>query len=440
VQVTFKVSAPTITTNGPLPTGTVGTAYSQTLQATGGTTPYTWEKVSGALPGGLFFNTTGGISGTPTADGLFSFRVRVTGSNGLSSEKDFTLTIKPSPMRTLTVGSANPSNGMEITVSPAGSAGQGNGKTAFSRTYAQGTRVTLTAPSTASGNIFQKWQRDGGDWATTVTTTVDMDANHTLTAVYVTPLFCDDAENGLGEWVAQSPWALTMESAHGSGHSWTDSPGGNYSNNTFASLYSPFFDLSNVDLATLTFWHRYDLEDGFDFGSVWIWDGTDFTQVASFTGTNTTWQQATIDLSPFAGLPSVQVVFQLFSDSSVTRDGWYIDDIEIHTPRMSGPPGAATLVTPTGPITDTTPTYTWDPVASATWYYLWVNDSMGKKHTQWYRAEEVGCGVSMGTCARTYAVTPDTALALGAGRWWVQTWSEAGYGPWSAGTNFTVRP
>ncbi|MBF0567182.1 MAG: DUF1566 domain-containing protein, partial [Nitrospirae bacterium] len=40
-------------------------------------------------------------------------------------------------------------------------------------------------------------------------------------------------------------------------------------------------------------------------------------------------------------------------------------------------PGTATLVSPTGANITTTPTYTWNAVSNATWYYLWVNDSTG---------------------------------------------------------------
>ena len=90
------------------------------------------------------------------------------------------------PTRTLTVASSNPS-GVSITVSPVDNGGLGGGTTQFTRTYNINTIVALTAPATASGNNFQKWQRDGTDWATTAATTVTMDANHTMTAVYVTP-------------------------------------------------------------------------------------------------------------------------------------------------------------------------------------------------------------------------------------------------------------
>jgi hypothetical protein len=60
--------SPTISiTTNTLTGGTVGTAYSQTLTASGGTAPYTWTIVSGTLPAGLTLSTRGVISGTPSA-------------------------------------------------------------------------------------------------------------------------------------------------------------------------------------------------------------------------------------------------------------------------------------------------------------------------------------------------------------------------------------
>jgi hypothetical protein len=90
-------------------------------------------------------------------------------------------------VRTLTVASVNPSSGVSITVSPIDNNGLGNGITQFTRTYNNNTTVNLTAPLTAGGNNFQKWQRNGVDWSTIRTTSVTLDANYTMTAIYVTP-------------------------------------------------------------------------------------------------------------------------------------------------------------------------------------------------------------------------------------------------------------
>jgi hypothetical protein len=64
----------------------VGAPFSATIQATGGTAPYTYSITAGALPGGLDFNpktaTSGAmtISGTPQAAGTYNFTVTVSDS------------------------------------------------------------------------------------------------------------------------------------------------------------------------------------------------------------------------------------------------------------------------------------------------------------------------------------------------------------------------
>ena len=72
---------PVAITTTSLNSGGVGVAYSATLAASGGITPYTWSIISGSLPGGLVLNAgSGTISGTPTAVGTFNFTVRVADS------------------------------------------------------------------------------------------------------------------------------------------------------------------------------------------------------------------------------------------------------------------------------------------------------------------------------------------------------------------------
>jgi hypothetical protein len=86
---------PVITLNpDTLPPGVVGTPYSQSVTATGGTAPHTFAIASGALPAGLFLNpATGLISGVPLQPGLFSFTIRATDSSGCTGARPYTLTI-----------------------------------------------------------------------------------------------------------------------------------------------------------------------------------------------------------------------------------------------------------------------------------------------------------------------------------------------------------
>lgn len=86
----------------------------------------------------------------------------------------------------LTVTSLNPASGVSITVSPNDINGAGTGTTQFTRTYNHGTTVTLTAPATVNGASFKFWQRDGQDWSGLATTSLVMNGNHTMTAVYAT--------------------------------------------------------------------------------------------------------------------------------------------------------------------------------------------------------------------------------------------------------------
>jgi len=90
ITITTIPSISTIT----LPNATVGVAYSQTLTATGGTSPYTWSIASGTLPAGLTLNSSGLISGNPiTAGGPVSITFKVSDSAGANASKSIPITV-----------------------------------------------------------------------------------------------------------------------------------------------------------------------------------------------------------------------------------------------------------------------------------------------------------------------------------------------------------
>ena len=140
VKLLGPEDAPAITTT-TLPGGTVGSPYHHQLQATGGGF-ILWELSSGELPKGLTLKqTTGEISGTPTAEQTAQFTVRALNSVGNDKKAlSITITNAPAAEHTVTV----------IT--------DGNGKASASSTSATaGTEITLTATPN-KGYHFKEWQ------------------------------------------------------------------------------------------------------------------------------------------------------------------------------------------------------------------------------------------------------------------------------------------
>jgi hypothetical protein len=101
VTLNIPVNPAITTPAGALPGSAFHVAYSTTLAATGGITPYTWSISQGALPTGLTLSSpTGAITGAPTSPGTASFTVTLTdsGNPALSASAPFTITTLSSPL------------------------------------------------------------------------------------------------------------------------------------------------------------------------------------------------------------------------------------------------------------------------------------------------------------------------------------------------------
>jgi bacillopeptidase F (M6 metalloprotease family) len=133
----------------------------------------------------------------------------------------------------------------------------------------------------------------------------------------------------------------------------TDSPLGSYGAEVNAELaMANVVSFRGAVHPLLTFWHKYDMvqcnnscgannnyyANEYDYGRVYLstnkgQPGT-WTQVASFTGTQSAWTKAQVNLAAWAGLPDIRLKFvmndNLASDgTNVRRGGWTIDDVRL---------------------------------------------------------------------------------------------------------------
>jgi hypothetical protein len=147
------------------------------------------------------------------------------------------------------------------------------------------------------------------------------------------------------EWGSDS-----QTGAHSGTKVWGTKLNANYVNCADYRLDLPPLDLRFYEMARLHFWHWYKTESGYDGGNVQVstnggstWvvvnpvGGYPSTMAGScnpvtgqqgYVGTQTTWTEAIVDLSAYAG-SSIRVRFRFGSDGGVTERGWYIDDISL---------------------------------------------------------------------------------------------------------------
>ncbi|MEG3191236.1 putative Ig domain-containing protein [Lysobacter sp. D1-1-M9] len=166
----FTVAAATVAlAPATLPAATVGASYSQGVNASGGTAPYTYAVSAGALPAGLTLASDGSLTGTASAGGSFNFTVTATdsstGTGPFTGGQAYaftvsapTVTIAPTTLPSATVGAAYSES---ITAS---------GGTA-PYTYAVTTGMLPAGLTLGSGGLLSGTATESGAFSFTVTAT-----------------------------------------------------------------------------------------------------------------------------------------------------------------------------------------------------------------------------------------------------------------------------
>jgi large repetitive protein len=88
-----QASTPASITGIPMAGGEVGIAYTASLGASGGASPYTWSLDGGALPSGLTLGSDGSVTGVPSAAGSFTFTVKASDADNQYTTQGTTIKI-----------------------------------------------------------------------------------------------------------------------------------------------------------------------------------------------------------------------------------------------------------------------------------------------------------------------------------------------------------
>ncbi|TVZ51449.1 M14 family zinc carboxypeptidase [Dokdonia sp. Hel_I_53] len=160
-------------------------------------------------------------------------------------------------------------------------------------------------------------------------------------------LFLDEG-NSTTENFENNNWETTTSTFVSASSSITDSADGDYQNGTNSSIeLSNGIDLSNAVAASMNFYTKWDIEDTWDYVQLEVsidnrqtWEaqcgkyttaGTNNQPIGEplYDGVQEDWTFEEVDLSDYIG-ESILIRFKLVTDSGVTRDGFYFDDLSFN--------------------------------------------------------------------------------------------------------------
>ena len=143
---------------------------------------YPGSNMTATVP---FFAPNGNYFSRWLQDGSFLTSNRTASITVLN---DTTLSAEYTIAPVLNVNSLNPAAGVNISGVSADNLGNGDGVTAFSRVYFNGSNITMSAEYAATnGYVFSRWLRNGLPLTTNRTANIAITADTTMTAEYVAP-------------------------------------------------------------------------------------------------------------------------------------------------------------------------------------------------------------------------------------------------------------
>ena len=176
------------------------------------------------------------------------------------------------------------------------------------------------------------------------------DNNDTITKMYGSTIviYSNNASSVSGFTAAGGNWGISNTEFVSSPSSITDSPAGNYNDNSNKKItLNNNIDLTSAQSASLTFWAKWETEAGYDYvqieasddnGTTWVPLCGKFTKPGNsnqdqgnplYDGFQPTWVWEEISLSNYIG-QTIKIRFQLVSDQGLTYDGFYFDDLSIN--------------------------------------------------------------------------------------------------------------
>lgn len=168
-------------------------------------------------------------------------------------------------------------------------------------------------------------------------------------------------ETGLirDKWQVSAVWGYTSTKKYQGTKSLSDSPSGNYYQNTNITLtLKNAISLANATDAYISFWIYSSAENMKDklrvlVSTNGVGTGATFSTVCgnntikenigtigaipSYTGKSGEWRREFISLKNFLNQSNVGIRFQFTSNNSVNEDGFYIDDIKIYKADVVAP-------------------------------------------------------------------------------------------------------